>query len=73
MTVIGYRPGDDETRREKIYPLCSIDVKVKSIISSFIDMQQQTEFEKDMRRTPTSPSPRFSRTFDMLLSRVRYI
>jgi cysteine/glycine-rich protein len=32
-------------------------------------MHQRTEFEKDMRRTPTSPSPRFSRTFDMLLSR----
>ncbi|CAF1057282.1 unnamed protein product [Rotaria sp. Silwood1] len=32
-------------------------------------MQRRTEFEKDMRRTPPSPSPRFSRTFDLLLSR----
>ncbi|CAF2647905.1 unnamed protein product [Rotaria sp. Silwood2] len=32
-------------------------------------MRRRTEFEKDMRRTPPSPSPRFSRTFDLLLSR----
>lgn len=35
-------------------------------------MQQQGESEKEIRRTPSS-SPRFSRTFDMLLSRVRLI
>ncbi|UJR09197.1 hypothetical protein I4U23_013445 [Adineta vaga] len=32
-------------------------------------MRRRTEFEKDMRRTPPSPTPRFSRTFDLLLSR----
>ena len=36
-------------------------------------MRRRTEFEKDVRRTPPSPSPRFSRTFDLLLSRVREI
>ena len=34
-------------------------------------MQERTDSEKDIRRTPTSPLPRFSRTFDRLLSRVR--
>ncbi|CAF3571257.1 unnamed protein product [Adineta steineri] len=32
-------------------------------------MRRRTEFEKNMRRTPPSPTPRFSRTFDLLLSR----
>lgn len=35
-------------------------------------MRRRTEFEKDVRRlTPASPSPRFSRTFDLLWSQVR--
>ncbi|CAF0921404.1 unnamed protein product [Adineta ricciae] len=32
-------------------------------------MRRRTVFAKDMRRTPPSPTPRFSRTFDLLLSR----
>jgi len=35
--------------------------------------QQANDFENDVRRTPMSPSPRYSRAFDKLLSRVRLI
>jgi hypothetical protein len=71
MKLIVYKPRDDKSRIEKFITYISIYIEVRCI--SFIYIQQQTtsKFEKDMSHLPSSPPPRFSRTFDMLLSRVR--
>ncbi len=74
VTRIMYKPRDDELRRiDEFIIRIRKRQKLSLLFLRVIYMQQRTEFEKDMRRTPTSPSPRFSRTFDMLLSRVRKI